>query len=119
MTETTPEERVNERRWERVLLVLTAFLLVVLLVVVTALEIQVQSRNKDIRIVQGVAAKAQAASERAETASTKSLQVVNEAIAAGNKNSATLTPQVVKAFATIGRIEQDLQLLLDKNGVSP
>lgn len=59
---------VNERRWERVLLAVTAFLLIILLVVVTALEIQVQSRNRDIRTVKRVVQTAVVSSKRAEQA---------------------------------------------------
>lgn len=39
------------QRWDRVLLVLTSFLLVALIVITIGLQIQVQSRNKDIRTV--------------------------------------------------------------------
>lgn len=70
-TTTHEYSAVNERRWERVLLVVTAFLLVVLLVVVTVLEIQVQSRNRDIRTVKHVVREAVSASNSAEAAANK------------------------------------------------
>lgn len=70
-TTTHDYSAINERRWERVLLVVATFLLVVLLVVVTVLEIQVQSRNKDIRTVKQVVQTAVTSSNRAEQAANK------------------------------------------------
>lgn len=98
------EEQKLLRRMGRLL----GFLVVAvvgLVLVVSVLEIQVQSRNKDIHTVGVVVHKAQTSSERAERA-------VNRAIDASNAGSAVLTPQILTAFESIRRIEVEVQELL-------
>lgn len=107
----------ERRHWERVLLTATSFLVVILLVITMALEIQVMSRNQDIKSVKSSAIRAERASAELKTAVDGSKTASEQALAALNKaiaSSSTPSPfvqEIKDGLTTIKRIEIQMQLL--------
>lgn len=126
MTESEPTalktNQENADQWEgqlrvlKVLLGLVGFFVIVLLVIVLALEIQVGSRNHDIKTVKTSAETAKTASQDALKAVNEAKKSIDNAIDAANAASKISTPAIAQALRTIQTIEGQLQLLTNKAG---
>lgn len=84
-------------------------LLGIVLVIVLALEIQVQSRNADLRHVRSDVAKLQTAADQTKLAAQSAERVLNEAIK--NSQNSGRNDEVEEAFKAIHRIEEKVDAL--------
>lgn len=105
-----------KNRWDTALRVLTAFLVVVLIVITVALEIQVQTRNTRLARLDVAVQETKTASHQALTAANGSKKALTDALAqvqssgSGGPSGADVKAALVK----IDVIEQQVQMLLDR-----
>lgn len=121
MTDTpmTPQEKLL-RRLSRII-TFTAVVVVFLAVVVAGLEIQVQSRNQRLARLDVAVQQTKVAADKATAAANDGTKVINNALAEAKSSGAggPTAARISQGLNTIDVIRQELELLLNRKGISP
>lgn len=105
-----------KNRWDTALRVLTAFLVVVLIVITVALEIQVQTRNARLARLDVAVQQTKIAADKATDAANHSKKVVDDALAEARASSGSgpSGADIAAALRTIATIEQQITQILER-----